>query len=154
MSHHKETHKIACKSCEATGLYVGMAERDGAAVVCHTCRGTGETTLTVEWDDFTRRKRRKDVTHVYGTNPGIVAAPSAVPGGVPYPIWETDGEAPHRLGTEMRQHTCPAWWYQAADYSQKPNWKECGWGRFVDCKHFPDKARCWARFDAEREKGA
>jgi len=31
-----------CSACKGTGLYVGMAEREGAAVVCSRCKGTGK----------------------------------------------------------------------------------------------------------------
>lgn len=31
---------IECQACKGTGLYKGMAERDGAAVVCSHCHGT------------------------------------------------------------------------------------------------------------------
>ena len=149
MSHHKDVRQVACAACKATGLYVGMAERDGSAVVCYKCHGTGAASLVVEWDDFEGRQECKGVSHVYGANPGIAAAPSVVPGGVPYAAWKADINAPHRRGTEMREHTCPAWWYQTTDYSKKPHWNECEWGRFSNCKHFPDKAACWRRFDKE-----
>ena len=48
--------------------------------------------------------------------------------------------------------TCPAWWYQVADYEKKPQWGECllgtGW-RFDECEHFANKAECWDRWDKE-----
>jgi hypothetical protein len=50
----------------------------------------------------------------------------------------------------MRKYTCPAWWYQSADYKKKPNWKEClACGSFSSCKHFSIKQNCWDRFDKE-----
>ena len=56
MKENKTKHVIEfdekCKSCKGTGLYVGLAERDGAAVVCHTCKGTGKHHVRIEYDDF------------------------------------------------------------------------------------------------------
>lgn len=42
MSEHIIKIECECNACKGTGLYVGMAERDGAAVVCYTCKGTGK----------------------------------------------------------------------------------------------------------------
>ena len=42
----KRTIVIECQACGGTGLYKGMAERDGAAVVCSCCNGTGKTEFT------------------------------------------------------------------------------------------------------------
>lgn len=149
MSEAKKTVIVReCQSCGATGLYRGMGERDGVAVVCHTCNGTGKETITVNWTPFETRKPARGVSVVLQTNPGICAAPGIVPGGIPFEDW-TAGKPFPRRGAEMRQHTCPAWWYQSADYDRKPNWKECGWGAFSSCAHFKDKAKCWERFDKE-----
>jgi DnaJ-class molecular chaperone len=48
---------IVCQSCQGTGLYVGMAERDGAAVVCSTCEGTGRYAYHFEYKPFTERAK-------------------------------------------------------------------------------------------------
>ena len=139
-----------CASCAGTGLYVGMAERDGAGVVCYPCAGTGRVQKIAEYQEFRGRKRRPGVTRVYATAAGIVLAPDVVPGGVPVQEWEADSVAPYQRGNETRQHTCPAWWYQTVDVDKKPKWDECiGVGSFHGCQHFPDKAKCWDRFDKE-----
>lgn len=59
----KITVKAYCTACKGTGLYIGFAEVDGAAVQCNVCRGTGE--VTVEYDPFKGRKRRDDIKRVY-----------------------------------------------------------------------------------------
>lgn len=139
-----------CKDCKGTGLYMGFAEMQGAAVVCYRCKGTGCKTNRIEYSPFRGRNQRTDVTHVYASNPGIGAAPSVVPGGVPLSIWEHDPEAVNLPGAEMREHTCPAWWYQTVDYKKKPDWKECIIvGSFANCRYFPEKAGCWSRWDKE-----
>ena len=50
-----------CKSCKGTGIYVGMAERDGAGIVCHTCKGTGCHHVKFEYEDFEGKIVRKDI---------------------------------------------------------------------------------------------
>ena len=140
----------ACQSCGATGLYVGMAERGGAAVVCHTCKGTGKETMVIDWEPFTGRKDIYGVSVVFKVNPGICVAPGVVPGGMAYEAWKRGEE--FGPGMEMRKHTCPCWWYQTEDYNRRPEWDECNstlGSTFSKCPHFADKAACWERFDKE-----
>jgi hypothetical protein len=54
--------KTECGACRGTGLYRGIAEPKGVAVVCLRCRGTGCEEL--EYVPFTERKRRDDVQTV------------------------------------------------------------------------------------------
>lgn len=149
---HKFEVDAECPDCRGRGLYVGMGERDGAGIVCSRCKGAGHRLLTLTYRDFEGRKVPKDVTRVYACNPGIVTAPSVVPGGVPTQAWLDDEKAPSLPGREMRAHTCPAWWYQTADYAKKPDWKECNeslGGTFSRCPSFANKAACWERWDRE-----
>lgn len=156
MSHHVIEFDEACKSCNSTGLYVGMGEHDGAAVVCLTCKGSGKHHVRIEYDDYNGRQHREGVKRVYQANPGISIGekPGKLSledfGGIPYQDW-LEGRSFER-GTENRRFTCPAWWYQSADYERKPEWDEC-WGSlgrtFSDCPHFGEKAKCWKRFDDE-----
>lgn len=59
---------IECPHCEGTGLYIGFTERDGAAVICYHCNGTGSTTYS--YKEFTGRKNRNDVTRVFKKSQG------------------------------------------------------------------------------------
>lgn len=147
---------IECKSCNGTGLYSGMAERDGAAVVCSSCDGTGCMKYNFVYKEFTKRKDSKNVKRVYQINPGVVIGEGCVNGenigledfgGISYNEWSS-GQG-FGANTEMRKFVCPLWWYQSADYDRKPNWKECGFGVFKSCKHFEDKDKCWEKFDKE-----
>lgn len=144
-----------CKPCHGTGLYRGMGELAGAAVVCHTCKGGGYKDITITYETFEGRiDPPSEVLYVYGTNPGIaVDGNGSVPGGVPITAWLADPDAPAQPGTEMREHTCPAWWYQSIDSDKKPAWddddRKCGWGQFSSCAFFTEKAGCWARWDRE-----
>jgi len=145
-----------CPSCDGTGVYVGMAERDGYAVECHTCHGTGKHLFKHEYAEFTGRKENKEVKQVVKVNPGIVLGVSKTGkqldfGGLSYDEWKHG--ITFSKGTEMREFSCPAWWYQLADYSKKPDWETCLFGgRFDQCQHFKDKHKCWERFDLENNE--
>ena len=155
MSEHKIEFDAQCESCKATGLYVGVCERDGMAVVCHSCKGTGKVHRVITYSDFEGRQQREDVKRVLQVNCGIVAGENKAKqitieqfGGMTYNDWLAGGR--FQLGMEMREFTCPAWFYQSADYKKKPDWDECGFGSFSACASFPTKDRCWERFDAEQ----
>lgn len=156
MARHKLEFDTKCSACRATGLYVGMAERDGAAVICSRCKGTGCHRLVIKYEDFEGRKPRERVERVYRTNPGICIANGNGYtledfGGIPYEAWVAGEGFPP--GTENRRSTCPAWFYQCADDSKKPDWEEClPCGAFSSCKQFPNKHRCWERWDKEFAK--
>jgi hypothetical protein len=149
--------QVNCPDCKATGLYVGMAERDGAAIVCGKCKGTGCYQFAYEYEEFAGRKDRPGVRRVYEANPGIGIGEVAERGiglddfgGIAVEDW-LRGE-PFPPGSEMREFSCPAWWYQTTDYARKPEWKTCGeglGGPFYSCPHFDHKCLCWARFDEE-----
>jgi len=127
-----------------------MAEHDGFAVECRSCKGAGKQTYVLEWDDFDGRKVRDDVHTVVRVNPGICLGGNSNFGGIPYDSWLAG--ACFLPGSEDREHTCPAWFYQSADCEQKPEWDEChsSWGRgFSTCKHFQSKSVCWKRWDLE-----
>ncbi len=142
-----------CKSCDGSGLYEGMAEKSGAAIVCHTCRGTGKEVISIDNTPFTGRKDKRGIKRVYECNPGIGIGDGNGHtfeefGGMPYKEWAQGMKFPK--GSEMRKYTCPAWWYQTANYDKKPNWDDCmGAGSFSSCKYFPNKIKCWERFDKE-----
>ena len=144
-----------CESCSGTGLYQGVAERDGAAVVCVTCKGTGRQHVKHEYNEFTGRKKAENVSRVYRTGAGIVLAPSVTSGGVPLEEWERNPDSVNAKGAELRSHTCPRWWLQVTDYDRQPKWDECKnvslGGSFSKCHYFPRKAACWTRLDEEEQ---
>lgn len=142
---------IECKSCSGTGVYQGMAEQAGAAVVCCTCKGTGKEHYKFSYTEFTKRKQAKDVKRVFQHNPGFVISSDPKFGGMPYKNWENGESFPD--GSELRQLVCPAWWYQGIDWKKKPNWPHCvSLGQsFSQCQHFPYKDQCWERYDKEKK---
>lgn len=160
MSEHIVEYDCICESCGATGLYCGFAERDGAAVVCRECNGTGKKHVKFRYRDFEGKKPRKDIKRVFQANPGITVGAGETKthetliledfGGMPYEDWLAGKRFPEK--SEMRRFTCPAEWYQSVDYKRKPDWKECiCCGVFSGCKNFVNRSACWARWDAEQE---
>ena len=49
-----ESVKTECEACGGTGVYSGMCEAEGEAVVCLRCNGTGCDTL--RYRPFVKRK--------------------------------------------------------------------------------------------------
>lgn len=147
-----------CTACKGYGIYSGMGESDGAAVVCRLCRGSG---MAVSWfEEFHGRKEKDGIVRVYEANPGIKIGSNESRGltledfgGMPYDKWLCG----YRFTLDMadKLHTCPAWWAQCVPGMElhKPDWDECaGPGcRFSKCEHFANKAKCWERYEAERK---
>lgn len=152
---HVIEHLEKCKSCGGTGLYVGMAEHDGAAVVCSTCKGIGRVKFHYEYEDYEGRVKKQGVKRVFQTNPGICIGEGNGHkldefGGMSVEDWESGKQ--FTAGMENRNFTCPAWWYQCADYTKKPDWSECNKAlgcRFSECSCFKNKSSCWERWDKE-----
>ena len=146
----KFTADSECNGCGGTGLYQGMSERSPFAVVCHECNGTGLYKINIEYNEFSGRKKKKGVKVVLLTNPGIIVGGDDLNrfGGKPYADWVKDSKFPAK--SEMREFTCPQWWYQSADYKKKPDWDKCynNLGRpFSNCAYFKTKHKCWEEFD-------
>ena len=138
-----------CDKCLGRGLYIGMGERDGVAVVCYLCKGTGELHRAVAYTPFTGRRPSPEVVRVFAVNPGIVLTPAAK-GGITGVEWYKQSHSAFEPGREAREFFCPAWWYQYADHTKKPDFPECiKIGSFTDCPEFSQKARCWERWDAK-----
>ena len=148
----KQTIKIDCTSCNGKGLYQGFAERGGAAVICTQCGGTG--CQKYEYFPFKGKKIDYSIRKVFACNVGYVINDES-PHGIDYTEWVANSEKPFNAGNEDRERTCPELWGQLVPWkkARKPEWDECieNWGsRITDCKHFPEKAKCWARLDKER----
>lgn len=152
--------KCQCDGCGGTGLYQGMAERDGAAVVCYQCDGTGES--EVSYVPFTGRKEKKGVVKVYAKSCGYVQGVKDVTtkdgklirfsqAGCTYEEWK-EGKSPRPL----KDLYCPYQWaeqrLQSSDHKQHKLYKErcskmsmCGF--ISDCPFHKEKDVCWKRYE-------
>ena len=148
MQKAEQTVSAECMECQGTGLKTGIGERGSLAVVCNSCRGSGEKPMT--YMPFQGRQTRDDVTRVVQTNPGIVLRPELTQGGVSYQEWQQNPESASKLGREVREYYCPAWWYRTGNPALSPDWEECqGTASYAKCPLFPKKGECWARSDQE-----
>jgi len=139
---------IKCPECGGTGLYRGFGEKNGAAVVCSGCKGTGKGMQHHEYEDFDGKVPVKDVKRVYRINVGWTLFGDATDmGGIPYDDWAAGEDFPP--GSEDRTHTCPAAFYMLVDEKKQPHWDQCYWGSFYDCHRHHNKAACWERWDKE-----
>lgn len=144
-----------CKACKGTGLYTGMGERDGAAVVCYHCEGTGKQHIEITYESFEKREEHSTAEWIYQVNPSIRIGKGGDYslsdfGGMPYTDWRK-GKA-FESGMENRLHTCPAWYYQCADCDKKPDWDTCNatfGSTFSRCPDFDNKKACWKKWDEE-----
>ena len=140
-----------CEACKGTGICQGAGVLDSVGVVCHTCKGAGWRNVIVKYvETDKKRKTRPDIERVLAANPGISTGDSIIDkiGGMPYKDWSNGKPFPQ--GSEMREYTCPDWWYQIANHKLMPGWDECddSLGQpFSRCPHFANKEQCWKRFD-------
>jgi DnaJ-class molecular chaperone len=54
-----------CKSCGGTGVYCGLAERDGAGVICYSCNGNGKQHIVDVYTVFEGKKKKTRIKRVY-----------------------------------------------------------------------------------------
>lgn len=146
-----EKIKIECPECKGTGLYKGMAERDGCAVICNKCAGTGF--VYFHYNEFTEKKKRNDVKRVFERTCGYVHSAENVVCddgkelhfanyGCTYEEW-LNGETPK----PMEELYCPFIYYNKG-YGSEPLPKcniDLG-QRISDCKFYSDKANCWKEY--------
>lgn len=142
------TIRTVCGDCGGTGLYVGMGERDGAAVVCWKCSGTG--CAEIKYTPFQVRASRDDVRRVFKRTNGICIGEGgdlclADFGGMPYDDWAA-GE-PFPDGSEDRAHVCPAWWDRCEAADRGIKCPTHAGQRYSDCSSFIRKAECWNKWD-------
>ena len=155
------TIDIECQTCKGTGVYVGLGERDGAAVVCVRCKGSG--CVSFSYEPFAKRRRRDNVTRVYKEGYGYCIAPHKIDfdkigevdlseKGVSYKEF-LQGRMPEHI----REMGCPMRCDQGACRKLKGFTDKChelglGWGNITDCKNYCDRDQCWKRFDSAEPK--
>jgi hypothetical protein len=161
----KDTYKIVgeaeCESCSGSGLYIGIAEKDGAAVICSRCKGTGRQRVEFSYKKFTGRKDLKNVKRVYVTAAGygiswkdittdegnIIEFSEA---GCSYRDWK-NGVEPKPIEDLHCPYMHTNQSMQSEEHKAHPLYNECckgniGWGIISKCKLFNHKNLCWIRY--------
>lgn len=64
---------VECQSCSGTGLYRGMCEGPGEAVVCLRCDGSGKA--VIHYKPFTGRQERDGVKTVRRSQGSLIIGP-------------------------------------------------------------------------------
>ena len=152
---------IQCKSCSGTGLYVGMAEKDGCAVVCTTCKGRGGHILT--YTPYTGRKLRADIMRVFKRGCGYVQSCNDVLTKDGVLIKFSEGGATYKDWLEgvplkpVKELYCPYMWegqdMQCSDHPEHDMYMaRCRDGLRIGedinkCKHYSDKKQCWDMYE-------
>lgn len=151
------SHRIVCEPCQGTGLVVGEMEREGAAVPCILCFGSGA--ILVGYNAFEKRLPMHGITHVFPYTAGAAFRRSGTSAtGTPYAVWQSEGCS---RGDEPRDCMCPVeiygedvllfgktgmkadtdWCLQVQPAIQR-------WGRAItQCPAFASKSVCWQAFD-------
>lgn len=136
---------VVCAACDGTGLYIGMGERNGAAVVCSRCDGSGKAVLTYE--PFTERKPTPArVTSVHVARGYML---DGKVGGLPVKQWTPGVTVP-----ADEAYYCPflytsqGWCAKPEPdgYSDKPRAPLLAGASISSCKHWASKAECWRLF--------
>lgn len=69
----KKSIVIECTACGGTGLYRGFMEGKDEAVICARCDGEGKQTL--QYSEFTGRKKKAGVNKIRGGSGTILDNP-------------------------------------------------------------------------------
>ena len=148
---------IRCPECGGSGVYIGMAERDGAAVVCWKCDGSGKFNYRYQYKEFNGKVKRNDVKRVY-LKTGYCVAPKKISfdeigeidlskEGVSYEEFQQG-----KLPTPIERLQCPMCQDQGACHAIKGFTDRCNElnGEYLcilsSCNYRNNKAECWERF--------
>lgn len=151
-----------CGSCTGSGLYSGMAEKDGCAVVCTSCHGTGRCVSKMTFMKFNGRRDKKGIKRVFQSACGYGISADDVTrqedgkvikfskagctysewkaGGIPKPI--EDLHCPYlHSGQRMQSssHKAHALYESNCRQNMSFSW-------ITDCKMYPCKEKCWKKY--------
>jgi hypothetical protein len=155
---HKFEQIIECPSCRGTGLYQGMAEGEGIAVVCYKCKGSGAYHYVFEYTPFKERKIKEGIKRVYKKGTGYKMGLGMInfdrvgqidmnKEGISYQEF-LNGKMPEHI-TKLE---CPMLADQGAchdipGFVSKCNELNGGWISYIPkCIHYSRKEECWKRF--------
>lgn len=153
----KKQVKAVCEACKGTGLYQGIAERDGAFVICHNCNGTG--CETISYEPFEERKKQSKCKRVYKSGYGYVISDKdmTLADGTFIPMSKLGVSYEEFLNGKKPKHVrefgCPMLLDQGACHNKKGFVDKCnklngGWIDFIpECKNYCNNKECWERFD-------
>uniref|UniRef100_A0A6M3LT73 Uncharacterized protein n=1 Tax=viral metagenome TaxID=1070528 RepID=A0A6M3LT73_9ZZZZ len=158
--------EVECSACDGTGLYQGMAEHNGAAVVCYKCNGTGKCSVKLTYQKFRGRKIREGIERVYDASHGyfISAEDATNDEGTTFPFsqWGCDygdwlnGAEP----IPMRGLICPYLHTNQKLQSEDVNGlyetrcsKNTHCGQLIsNCPLWPEKEKCWEIFEEAQDE--
>lgn len=83
----KQTVDAECSSCSGTGLYCGMCEAKGTAVICCKCGGTG--CEKISFTPFSRRKGKQGINTVSWSGGTFILSAGAVGNAISYREFES-----------------------------------------------------------------
>lgn len=153
---------IECPACSGTGLYQGMGEGKGTAVICHKCRGTGAYQYFYSYNEFTGRKNKEGVNRVYlpGTGYKLALGKINFSNGIGEIDMDREGISyadflEGKRPIHIKKLYCPLSADQGACHKIKGFANTCndlngGWLSYIpSCKHNNKKGKelCWARFE-------
>lgn len=155
----RQTIAVECEDCKGTGLFKGVAERGGAAVVCSCCHGTGKREIT--YNKFEGRKEIAGVTRVFEGVSGYLHSDEDITTkdgktlhysqyGCSYDAWKS-GVNP----TPMEELYCPLEYHSNTSVNGKPFF--CGLcaedyseESIKDCYFYDRKEMCWKEWHNSR----
>ena len=150
---------IECPACGGTGIYSGMGEGEGVAVICYKCDGTGAYRYSYTYNDFTGRKEKNGVKRVYLKGSSYKLGLGKInfsngigeidmdKEGISYSEFLTGGKPTH-----IKKLECPMLADQGACHDIEGFTDECnrlngGWCSYLPkCKNQHNKDQCWERF--------
>lgn len=144
-----------CSACGGTGLYRGCCERDGAAVVCRSCQGTGKCTFRAK--TFIGRKVADGVSRVFDSSCGFVisAKDTVSKEGVrlPFSQWgcSYDDWLAGVTPVPLKGLVCP-YIHDNRGIGNEPLGDKCrsgnpGFGSISNCRHYANKEKCWRELE-------
>ena len=146
-----------CKACGGTGLYSGMAEAKGCAVICNMCNGSG-----FGINASGERKSVNGIRRIFAHSAGFGHAPTGKyknektgkwfnfeDGGCTYQEW-LHGAKPQ----PVKGLYCPYLWTRQDLQTKDKNGlyknhcsKHLSFGSITDCKQYPKMHECWDIFE-------
>ena len=152
---------VECNKCHGTGLYQGLAERDGAFVVCHSCNGKGCIEFKEIFHKLFTRKKQSKCKRVYSRGCSVVITDKDVTSrdnifmpfskyGCSYKDW-LEGVKP----IPLKFIDCPYLEDRSLQTKDKNSLYKIrckdnvGFGSINECKLFHEKEKCWKIYEGK-----